>query len=96
MIGSAANDNYTIDTEVVVPLKYLSNFRRSLDLSFVNCEIELDFFWLNDCKMVVKNEATWDRLDPRTKFKKVKSKKFEFCFFQFCPRIASFFHYSEP
>ena len=28
--------------EVVVPLKYLSNFWRSLDLPLINCEIELD------------------------------------------------------
>ena len=42
IIGSTANDNNTLDTEVVVPLKYLSNFWRSLDLPLINCEIELD------------------------------------------------------
>ena len=30
-----------LNTGVVVPLKYLSNFWRSLDLSLINCEIEL-------------------------------------------------------
>ena len=36
------NDNNTLDTEVVVPLKYLSNLWKFLDLPMVNCEIELD------------------------------------------------------
>ena len=35
--------------EVVVPLKYLSNFWRSLDLPLVNCEIELDLTWSKYC-----------------------------------------------
>ena len=34
-----------LDTEVVAPLKSLSNFWRSLDLSFINCKIELDLSW---------------------------------------------------
>ena len=32
-------------TEVIVPLKYLSNFWRSFNLTFINCEIELDLRW---------------------------------------------------
>ena len=31
-----------LDSEVVVSLKYLSNFWRSLDLPLINCEIKLD------------------------------------------------------
>ena len=40
-IGRTPNDNNTLDTEVVVPLKYLSNFWRFLDLPLINSEIEL-------------------------------------------------------
>ena len=36
------NDNNTLDTEVVNPLKYLSNLWKFLDLPMVNCEIERD------------------------------------------------------
>ena len=36
------NNNNILDAEVVVPLKYLSNFWRFLDLPLINCEIELD------------------------------------------------------
>ena len=34
-----------IDAEIVVPLKYLSNIWRFLDLSLINCELELDLSW---------------------------------------------------
>ena len=42
LIGSTPADNNTLDAEVVVPLKYLSNFWIFLDLPSINCEIELD------------------------------------------------------
>ena len=42
IIGSIPADNSRLHAEIVVPLKYLSSFRRSLDLSLINCEIELD------------------------------------------------------
>ena len=40
--GSMPNDNNTLDAEVVVPLKYLSNFWKFLHLQLINCEIEFD------------------------------------------------------
>ena len=47
-----ANDN-TLDTEVILPLRYLSNFWRSLNLFFwlffFNCDIEFDLSWPKDC-----------------------------------------------
>ena len=51
IIGSTPNDNNILDVEVVVPLKYLSNFWRSLDLLLINCEIELDLRWTKNCVM---------------------------------------------
>ena len=42
MKGSTPINNNTLNTEVVVPLKYLSNFGRSLDLLLINCKIELE------------------------------------------------------
>ena len=42
IIGSAPADNSRLDSEVVVPLKYLSNFWKSHDLPFIDHEIELD------------------------------------------------------
>ena len=40
--GGTPDNNSRLGTEVVVSLKYLSNFWRSLDLPFINCKIELD------------------------------------------------------
>ena len=42
-------DTNTLNIEVVVSLKYLSNFRRSLDLLLINCEIELELSWSRNC-----------------------------------------------
>ena len=47
MIGNTPADK-TLDTEVAAPLKYLSNLCRSLDLSLINCEMELDLSWPKD------------------------------------------------
>ena len=41
-IGSSSNNNSRLNAKVLAPLKYLSNFRRSIDLSMINCETELD------------------------------------------------------
>ena len=50
IIGSTSNNNM-LDAKVVVPLKYLSNFWRFLDLPLINCEIELDLKWTTNCVM---------------------------------------------
>ena len=42
LIGSTPNNNSRLDAEVVVPLKYLRNCWRSLNLLLIYCEIELD------------------------------------------------------
>ena len=42
LIGSTPKNNNILYPEVVVPLKYLSNFWRFLDLPLINYEIELD------------------------------------------------------
>ena len=49
IIGSIPADNSRLHAEIVVPLKYLSSFRRSFDLSLINCEIELDLSWPRNC-----------------------------------------------
>ena len=49
VIVRTSNNNNILDTEVVVPLKYLSRFWRLLDLPLINCEIQLDFSWSKEC-----------------------------------------------
>ena len=42
-------DNNTLNTEVVVSFKYVSNFWRFLGLPLINYEIELDLPWSKNC-----------------------------------------------
>ena len=44
-ITGKTNDNGRIDVEIKVPLKYLSNFWRTLEMPLINCEIELILDW---------------------------------------------------
>ena len=41
-----------LNTEVTIPLKYLSNFWRSLDLSLLSCEEEFDLKWSKNCVLI--------------------------------------------
>ena len=43
--GVAHNNLTKDDVNIVVPLKYLSNFWRSLNISLINCEVELILTW---------------------------------------------------
>ena len=44
-----ANNIARINVKVVVPLKYLSNFFRSLEMPLINCEIKLNLTWKKEC-----------------------------------------------
>ena len=48
----------TKDVEIVVPLKYLSNFWRTLNMPLINCEINLILTWSENC--VLTSKATRD------------------------------------
>ena len=39
------------NVKLAVPLKYLSNFFRSLELPLINCKIRLELNWCNSCVM---------------------------------------------
>ena len=55
---TAANNNNNgnitgrVDVEIVVPLKYLSNFWRTLVMPLINCEIELILDWSVNCVII--------------------------------------------
>ena len=46
---STPNDNNTLNAEVAVSLKQLSNFWGLVDMLLINCEIELDLPWSKEC-----------------------------------------------
>ena len=44
-----ANNIARVNVKVVVPLKYLSNFFRSLEMPLINCKIKLNLTWKKEC-----------------------------------------------
>ena len=47
--GKTPNDGNTKNIEIIVPLKYLSNFWRTLEMPLINCEVNLLLTWSRDC-----------------------------------------------
>ena len=45
----------TLNVDVTIPLKYLSDFLRSLDLKLISREVELDLSWSKDCALIEEN-----------------------------------------
>ena len=54
IIASGACDNahaLLSNAKIVVPLKYMSNFFRSLEMPLTNCKINLELSWTRNCLM---------------------------------------------
>ena len=47
--GKTPNNGNTKDVEIIVPLKYLSNFWRTLEMQLINREVNLILTWSRDC-----------------------------------------------
>ena len=49
--GQTGSDG-TKDVEIMVPLKYLSNFSRTLEMPLINCEVNLILTWSSNCVLI--------------------------------------------
>ena len=62
-------NNGTKNVEIMVPLKYLSDFWRTLDMPLINCEITLLLTWSTSCVIVstdvVNQNATFAIIDTK-------------------------------
>ena len=56
--GVTHNNLTKNNLKIVLPLKYLSNFWRSLNITLINCEVELILNWFKNC--VITNKSTRD------------------------------------
>ena len=56
MTGQTGDDG-TKNFEIMVPLKYLSNFCRTLEMPLIDCEINLILTWSTNCAIVSTNVA---------------------------------------
>ena len=51
-ITGKTGNNGTKDVEIMVPLKYLSNFWRTLEMPLINCEVNLILTWSLNCVLI--------------------------------------------
>ena len=58
LIKGTDNNNNVNNVKLVVPLKYVSNFSRSLEMPLVNCKIDLELTWHKDCMISSADAAT--------------------------------------
>ena len=49
--GQTNNDGEIYGVEIMAPLKYLSNFWRTLEMPLINCEVKLILDWSANCVM---------------------------------------------
>ena len=54
---SGTDNNNVNNVKLVVPLKYVSSFFRSLEMPLVNCKIDLELTWHKDCMISSANAA---------------------------------------
>ena len=57
IIGKTPNNDNEKDIEIMVPLKYLSNFWRTLEIPFINCEVSLILTWSSTCVITNSTDA---------------------------------------
>ena len=55
--GQTDNIGRIDNVEIMVPLKYLSNFWRTLEMSLINCEVNLILIWSADCVIIYTDVA---------------------------------------
>ena len=68
-ITGKTGNNGTKDVEIMVPLKYLSNFWRTLEMPLINCEVNLILTWSSTCLLIAtgipNQNATFEITDTK-------------------------------
>ena len=59
--GQTDNNGRINNVEIMVPLKYSSNFWRTLEMPLINCEIELILTWSANCVIIYTDVANQNR-----------------------------------
>ena len=65
LIGNTENNGTKNAVKIVLPLKYLSNFRKSLEMPLINCKVELSLKWCERCLLTAANTATFRITDAK-------------------------------
>ena len=56
-ITDQTGNSGTEDVEIMVPIKYLSKLQRTREMPLINCEINLDLNWSENCVIVATGVA---------------------------------------
>ena len=62
--GYDANKNGTQEVEIAIPLKYLGNFWRALNIPLISCEASLELKWNKNCVITSLKERQVDAGPP--------------------------------
>ena len=65
LIGNTEDNGRKNGVKIVVPLKYLSNFWRSLEMPLINCKVELSLKWYERCLLTAATTATFKITDAK-------------------------------
>ena len=56
-LGMTNDDGDIENIEIILPLNYLSNFSRTLEMPLITCEVELILTWSENCIIISTNVA---------------------------------------
>ena len=65
LIGNTEANGTKIGVKLALPLKYLSNFWRSLEMPLINCKVELSLKWYERCLLNTANTAIFKMTDAK-------------------------------
>ena len=65
IFGNTEDNGRKNGVKIAIPLKYLSNFWRSLEMPLINCKIEVSLKWYERCLLTVANTATFKITDAK-------------------------------
>ena len=65
LIANTNADGTKKGVKIAVPLKYLSNFWRSLEMPLINCKVELSLKWYERCLLTAATTATFKITDAK-------------------------------
>ena len=65
LIGNTENNGRKNVVKIVVPLKYLSNFWRYLEMPLINCKVKISLNWMENCMLTAATNATFKITDAK-------------------------------
>ena len=65
LIGNTERNGTKKGVKIAVPLKYFSNFRRSLEMPLLNCKVALSITWIENCVLTSAPVATFKITDAK-------------------------------